>query len=141
MTAERQSTPTRRLKNGRNDLTWQPRELPDTTSIHRVGSYRPLQRMRTPPLTRRGVPIVVGSVPTKYCRSKTFSTPKKASRLRPMDRWAEKSTTLYLGSPGSVDAGYSASRSAAPGTTREFRSSSNCLPKNCTPTATLAYFG
>src|SRR6266436_7583928 len=93
---------------------------PDTTSINRVGAYRPLQRRRAPPLTRRGVPIVVGSVPTKYCRSKTFSTPKKTSRLRPMDRWAEKSTTLYLGSPASVDATYPASLSAAAGTTREF---------------------
>ena len=48
---------------------------------------------RTPPLNSRGVPMVVGSVPTKYSRSVRFCTPTNTSRLRFTRRDAANDST------------------------------------------------
>src|SRR5688572_7011932 len=82
-----------------------------------------------PPLTSRGEPMVVGNVPTKYCWSNMFCTPKNTSKFRLTAREALKSATAYFGRPGAV----------WPGTMRMFRSSSNWVPRNWTENATVAY--
>ncbi|PYQ98728.1 MAG: hypothetical protein DMF96_09785 [Acidobacteria bacterium] len=71
-------------------------------------------------MTRRGDPIVVGSVPTKYVWSNRFCTPTNASTFRPIARDTDRSATVYAGSPGAVDTAYPASESAVAGTMRAF---------------------
>ncbi|PYR15066.1 MAG: hypothetical protein DMF94_33125 [Acidobacteria bacterium] len=83
-------------------------------------SQRAEKRTLTPPLTRRGDPIVVGSVPTKYVWSNRFCTPTNASTFRPIARDTDRSATVYAGSPGAVDTAYPASESAVAGTMRAF---------------------
>src|SRR5687768_8990907 len=66
--------------------------LDQSQATHGLG--RPANLTRTPPVTSRGEPMVVGSVPTKYSSSPMFCTPKNASKLRPIGRDAVNDATV-----------------------------------------------
>src|SRR5581483_12009261 len=104
-------------------------------------AYRPNLTL-TPPLMRRGVPIVEGLVWTKYTLSNMFCIPKNACRLRPMLREMLKSATEYPGRPVVYPAvSYPASVKVAAGIKLAFRSSLYCRPSIWMPNATVATFG
>src|SRR5258706_5252733 len=105
------------------------------------GRHRPENLTRTPPFTRRGVPVVDGFVCTNDTWSNRFCTPKKTCRLRPTSRTAVKSTDAYPGNPGPVNEPYPASASVAAGIKLTLRSSLYCNDVACTERATLADFG
>src|SRR4029453_13264460 len=83
-----------------------PGLLPSCTQLLEAASVRtdqgralPAKRTRMPPLTSRGDPTVVGSVPTKYSLSTMFCTVKNPSKFRPPARDAVNDAPVEPGRP------------------------------------------
>src|SRR4029079_19735957 len=60
-------------------------------------AYRLGLRIVTPPVTNRGAPVVVGNVPTRYCRSRTFCAATNKLTPRQIAREAVRSSVAWPG--------------------------------------------
>jgi hypothetical protein len=63
------------------------------TQLRAAPTYFPENLILTPPFIRRGDPIVLGPVPTKYVRLNMFSMPKYASMFFEIVRAIDRSAT------------------------------------------------
>ncbi len=93
-----QAVDSRRLQSGQRGRSGQAgrrRRLRPRAAVaaYLTAGVRGAKRTRTPPLNSRGVPMVVGSVPTTYSRSPRFCTPANTSRFRLTRRDALKDIT------------------------------------------------